>query len=96
MYKTSKNTAIVTSTSLKRSYREVQKLLKSNVAVIITNRNNPDAADGIILPYSEAAVAKIQDFIEDIEMEENKEKLEKEFKRSIESGNKQRISLDDI
>lgn len=83
---TGTQSAVVSSTDLKRNYKDVQKLLKKNVVVIVVNRNSEDAADGIFFPYSEGAVERIEDLLEDIEMERNKAALVKEYEKSHSSG----------
>lgn len=97
MLLTGNQTAVVSSTDLKRKYQDVINLLKKNMMVIVTNRNNTESeADGILLPYSEDLVKIIEDIVEDMEMNMNKEDLEKEFKKSYESENKKRIPLNSV
>lgn len=97
MIKTSKQTALVSSTDLKRKYKKVKQLLDNNMIVIVTNRNNTaEGADGIFIPYSELVIEKLEDLIEDIEMEKNKDKLVKEFEESYNSGNGKRVDLKDL
>lgn len=97
MLLTGNQTAVVSSTDLKRKYQEVINLLKKNMMVIVTNRNNTETeADGILLPYSENLVRLLEDVIEDIEMEMNKEHLEKEFKESYESSKGKFVPLSEL
>jgi len=97
MLLTGNQTAVVSSTDLKRKYQKVMNLLNKNMMVIITNRNHTDKeADGILLPYSESLINAIEELIEDIEMEANKDKLVKELKESYASSNKKRIPLNKL
>ena len=97
MLLTGSQTAVVTSTDLKRKYQEVIDLLEKNMMVIVTNRNNTESeADGILLPYSENLIKIIEDIVEDMEMNNNKDELIKEFDKSYKSGNKKRIPLSSV
>ena len=97
MLLTGNQTAVVSSTDLKRKYQEVINLLKKNMMVIVTNRNNTETeADGILLPYSENLVRLLEDIVEDMEMEMNKDSLEKEFKESYESSKGKFIALSEL
>lgn len=94
MFFTNPYTAIVSSTDLKRKYKDIKKLLDHKVVVIISNRKNRDEVDGILVPYSQSTVGKIEDMLEDIEIEDNKEKLIEEFKHSYASKEGKRVKLD--
>ncbi len=96
MFFTTKNTAVVSSTDLKRHYKEVQKLLSKNVVIVVTNRNSEDNVDGILLPYSEVILEKYEDLLEDIEMEQNQQTLTRELSKSYASGKKKRLSLESL
>ena len=64
MLLTGNQTVVVSSTDLKRKYQDVIDLLKKNMMVIVTNRNNTESeADGILLPYSESLIRIIEDII---------------------------------
>ena len=96
MFHASQTTAVTTSTNLKRNYKKITDLLKMNMMVIVTNKNSKDAADGVFLPYSRLLMERIEDFMEDLEMEANREELEKELEASLKSGGGKRIRLEDL
>lgn len=92
-----KNTATVSSTDLKRKYKDIKKLSQKSKIIIVTNRNNDDGnADFILFPYSETAIEKMEDLLEDIEMDKNRDNLIKEFDTSYKSGKGKRYTLKDI
>lgn len=96
MLQTASNTYVVSSTDLKRKYQEVRMLLKGNHIVIVTNRNADDEVDGVLMPYSEALIEHLDDLLEDLEMEQNRETLEDEFEESLKSAKGKRIPLDNV
>lgn len=96
MFTTGQSTAVTTSTNLKRNYKNIKDMLKKNMIVLVTNKNSEDAVDGVFIPYSKLLMERIEDFMEDLEMEENREELEKELEESLKSGGGKRIKAKDI
>ncbi len=97
MLLTGSQTAVVSSTDLKRKYQDVIDLLKKNMMIIVTNRNNTESeADGILLPYSESLIKIIENIIEDMEMNANKNELIEELDKSYKSGKKKKIPLNSL
>ena len=96
MFATGKNTAVVSSTDMKRNYKQVQDLLSTNKIIVVTNRGSENEVDGIFISYSENLIEKLEDMIEDVEMENNREALVEEFKKSYNSGSKKRVKLSDL
>ncbi|GEM_PF-4877166 len=93
MLQTAQHTYVVSATDLKRKYHDVRELLKQNHLVIVMNRNSDEEADGILIPYSEQALERFEDLLEDMEMDANRENLEKEFETSLKSGKGKRTTL---
>ena len=93
MLQTAQHTALVSSTELKREYAQVIEMLRKNRLVIVVNRNSDEQADGILVPYSVEALERLEDMLEDLEMERNRKALEKEFEASLKSGKGKRTSL---
>ncbi len=96
MFATGKNTTVVSSTDMKRNYKQVQDLLSENKIIVVTNRGSENEVDGIFISYSENLIEKLEDMIEDVEMENNRNILVEEFKKSYVSANKKRIKLSDL
>lgn len=96
MFQASHNTAVVSSTNLKRQYKKVKQLLDKNMMVILTNRNSEENVDGIIIPYSAEAVELLEDFLENLDIMKNKDALDKELKKSLSSGKGKRYSLKEM
>ena len=96
MFVTGKNTAVVSSTDMKRNYKQVQELLNDNKIIVVTNRGSENEVDGIFISYSENLIEKLEDMIEDIEMENNRDVLIEELKKSYNNGNGKRTKLSDL
>jgi len=73
---------IITVKELQQKIGQISAKINEN-SYIITNRGK---AKMILLPYFEGCEDMTEDFIEDCEMCMNKDKLEKQFKESLDSG----------
>ncbi len=73
---------IITTSELQRSVGKLQEWV-TRMTVIVTSRGKPRA---VVLPYFEENQAAIDEYLEDYEMYRNREALEEEFRRSVESG----------
>ena len=73
---------ITTTTKVQRAIKEISKNVQSN-PYIATQRGEPRM---VLLPYFDKAGELIADYMEEYELHQNKEKLEKELEESMNSG----------
>lgn len=73
---------IITTTKLQQKIGEITANI-SKKSYIVTNRGEGKL---IILPYFDGCDEVVEDYMEDFEMYANREKLIKEFKESVDSG----------
>jgi len=73
---------IITTSQLQQKIGKITASIKQK-SYIVTNRGEGKM---IILPYYDGCDRFIEDYLEDYEIALNKEKLEKEFEKSLNSG----------
>ena len=73
---------IITISEMQKKIGKIIKDVK-NTNYLITSRGK---AKAVIVPYFEGCEEMIEDFIEDCEMYQNKDALEKEARESLASG----------
>lgn len=69
---------ILTKTDLQKNIGKLEKK-----AYILVNRGKPEA---VILPYFEGNEEIIEDYLEDLEIAQNRESLAKKVNKSVKSG----------
>ena len=72
----------ITTSQLQQKIGKITEYIKQK-SYIVTNRGEGKM---IILPYYDGCDRFIEDYLEDYEIALNKEKLEKEFEKSLNSG----------
>lgn len=73
---------IITTTELQQKIGDISKEIEKTT-YIVTNRGK---AKFVIVPYFDGCNELIEDYYEDFEIHQNKEKLSQRYKESLESG----------